>query len=72
MNREQHLQWCKDRALEYVATGDMLNAFSSFLSDMSKHKETANHLALEMGTMLMLGGHLRDKQSMTNWINGFN
>lgn len=71
MNRNEHLNWCKERALEYVKKGDNNNAFASFQSDMSKHPETANHLALSMGTMLLIGGHLQTSQQMEpldNWI----
>lgn len=72
MNRAEHLQWCKDRALEYVKRGDTQQAFASFGSDMSKHTETANHLALELGSMLFFGGHLSTEDKMRRWINGFN
>lgn len=71
-NRADHLEWCKQRANEYVERDDLSNAFASFQSDMEKHKETSNHLALEMGTMLLLGGHLSTQQQMREWINGFN
>lgn len=72
MNRTEHLQWCKDRAIEYVKAGDLKNAFASFQSDMTKHPETANHLVLQMGTMLLLGGHLSTIYEMEQWINGTN
>ena len=72
MNRSEHLQWCKDRANEYVENNDMKNAFTCFQSDMGKHPETANHLALEMGTMMLLSGHLSNTRQMKEWINGFN
>jgi len=72
MNRAEHLQWCKDRALDYVKQNDLTNAFASFQSDMTKHPETDGHMALEMGTMLLLGGHLSTAQQMENWIVGFN
>ncbi len=72
MDRTEHLQWCKDRALEYVEAGDMQQAFASFSSDMSKHPDTANHAALQLGTALFSGGHLNTKVEMEKWINGFN
>lgn len=72
MNRSEHLEWCKQRANEYIENNDMTNAFASFQSDMTKHTETSNHLALEMGTMLLLGGHLSTQHQMKDWINGFN
>lgn len=72
MNRSEHLQWCKDRANAYIEENDMPQAFASFQSDMSKHPETENHLALEMGTMLLLSGNLSFDHQMRDWINGFN
>jgi hypothetical protein len=71
-DRVEHLQWCKDRANEYVDSGDMKNAFLSFQSDMSKHEETADHIALQMGTMLLLSGNLDNDHQMRSWIDGFN
>lgn len=72
MTREEHLQWCKDRAIEYVEKNELQNAFTSFHNDMCKHPETANHSALELGTMLMIFGHLSTPFKMKEWINGFN
>lgn len=72
MNRSEHLQWCKDRALAYVKQNDMVSAFASFQSDMTKHPETNGHMALELGTMLLLSGHLSTAKQMSDWINGFN
>jgi len=72
MDRAEHLQWCKDRALEYIKTGDPNGAFASFSSDMSKHSETANHSALKLGSMLFFGGHLNTVSKMEKWIEGFN
>ena len=71
-SRENHLKWCKERANEYVDRGDLTNAFASFLSDMGKHPETENHLALKLGMTLLLGGHLSTPSQMKEWIDGFN
>jgi len=70
--RSEHLDWCKGRALSYVEQGNLPDAFASFQSDMTKHPETANHLALQLGTMLLLSGNLSNSQQMKNWILGFN
>jgi len=72
MNREEHLQWCKDRAMVYVRNNDLKNAFASFASDMRKHPETSNHLALGIGTRLMMNGNLNSQSEMEKWILGFN
>ena len=73
MNRTEHLQWCKDRAIEILdRTGDTAEAYASFGSDMSKHPETANHSAIALGLMLMLGGANNTPDEMRKFINGFN
>lgn len=72
MNRAEHLQWSKERALTCVDNGDITNAFASFQSDMMDHKETSGHLALTIGMSLMLSGNLSSPADMTNWIKGFN
>jgi len=71
-NRTEHLDWCKQRANEYVDRNDLMNAYASFQSDMGKHPETANHIALELGTMLLISGNLSTAHQMREWINGFN
>lgn len=40
MTRQEHLDWCKKRALEYLDRGDVVNAVTSMMSDMQKHPET--------------------------------
>lgn len=72
MNRSEHLQWCKDRALKYLETNDNTEAYASFLSDMSKHVGTSRHKALEIGAILMFSGALNRPDQMKQWIEGFN
>lgn len=70
--REEHLKWCKERALEYVERGDMTNAMASMASDLKKHDETANHAGITMGMMMLMGGHLSIPHDMRKFIDGFN
>ena len=73
MNRGEHLQWCKDRAIEILdRTGDTGEAYASFCSDMNKHDKTREHSAITLGVMLMLGGHNNTVHEMKKFINGFN
>ncbi len=72
MTRDEHLAWCKKRALEYCDQGDVTNAFASFASDMNKHPETENHPFLEIGLQLMMIGELSSTAKMREFINGFN
>jgi hypothetical protein len=72
MTRADHLAWCKKRALEYADRGDTNQAFASMTSDLRKHPETEGHSAIQLGMMLMIGGHLSTAQQMRKFIEGFN
>lgn len=71
-SRSEHLAWCKRRALEYVDAGDLPQAYASMASDLGKHPETENHVAIEIGTMMSLGGMLNTPHDMRRFIEGFN
>ena len=72
MTREEHLAWCKERALEYVDRNDLDNALVSMLSDLGKHEETENHIAIQLGVMMQMGGQLGTSEQMRKFIEGFN
>lgn len=72
MDRQEHLKWCKKRALEYCDTGDTKNAFASMVSDLGKHPETADHSGIELGVRLLVAGHLSTITKMREFIEGFN
>lgn len=68
--REEHMIWCKMRALEYVDRDDCHNAVASMVSDISKHEETSDKTGMlsMMGTMEISKG----AEAVRRWINGFN
>lgn len=68
MSRDEHLEWCKQRAREYLATGNWADAVVSMLSDLSKHPETAK--SLDVAQVLMFG--VDDLPSAREFIEGFN
>lgn len=70
--RAEHLQWCKDRALEYSARGDYQNALASMMSDIDKHPETQGHKGNEIGTLMLLNGMLNNRADVDRFINGYN
>lgn len=70
--RQEHLEWCKQRALEYADKGDAASAMASMTSDLNAHPETKGHAAIELGLMLLLGGHLSAPAEMRKFIEGFN
>lgn len=71
MTRTEHLQWCKDRALQYLP-GTPEQAFASMASDLQKHPETEGHIGVQLGMMQMMTGMLKDHESMRRFIEGFN
>lgn len=68
MTRAEHLAWCKQRAMEYVAAGDYDQAVASMLSDLGKHPETAS--AQKTGFLMI--GMVRDQRTATEFVQGFN
>jgi hypothetical protein len=71
-DRAEHLQWCKDRALEYVELGDSHNAIASMLSDLNRHPHTIpSQTVIDTAmTDFIIRGQLTT-QRVTDWINGF-
>lgn len=74
MTRAEHLQWAKNRALEYIDEGRPDLAFTSFASDVTKHPDTLDLIDViqALGAPLLLTGHLRSPANMRKWINDFN
>ena len=72
MDRNEHLDWCKKRALEYVDAGDFAQAFTSMASDLGKHPDTAGHLGIELGMGLLMIGKLSTDAETRKFIHGFN
>jgi hypothetical protein len=74
MERKEHLEWAKKRALEYLDAGDAKNAFASMTSDVRKHPEMENHAGIELGILMAMGiqGWASDPAEIRRWINGFN
>jgi hypothetical protein len=71
MNRDEHLTWARQRALEYVGLGQMENALASMTSDAMKHPDTRTMCTTER----LHAGHLavveRDLDALRAWIEGW-
>lgn len=70
----EHMQWCKDRALEYADQGDVANAMASLGSDLAKHTETAGsaHIVAELMMPLAMMGEFERPGELRKFIEGFN
>lgn len=67
--RAEHIEWCKVRAREYLALGDIQNAIASLLSDMSKREDTRVNPYLAMaGLNAVLSNSMADAK---RFIEGF-
>ena len=73
MTRDEHLEWCKKRALEYLDHNDPRQAFTSMMSDLRKHPELENHVGGRIGVgFMMLQGWIDNPVEVRRWIVGFN
>ena len=71
MTREEHLKWCKDRAIaEMDFTKDPKQAVVSMMSDIRKHPETASDALMMLCTVQLMRPMTR--QQAVEFINGFN
>ncbi len=70
MNASEHFDWCIERAEEYLNHGDANGAFSSFLSDMTKHEGTESIISPELGVIGMFEV-LHGVEAVRKWIKGF-
>lgn len=67
--RVEHLEWAKQRALEYVIEGELALALSSFGSDMNKHDDLKISSAdYTRGVEAVTSGR---PALVKQWINGF-
>jgi hypothetical protein len=73
MPRDEHLEWAKKRALEYLDAGELANAFTSMCSDVRKHPELEDHPGLLIGAgFLLVPGWASNREELRRWIVGFN
>jgi len=73
MTRQEHIEWCKKRALDSLYyDGNLVAALASMGSDLSKHPETENHPGIRLGMELFARGELNTGDKMQKFILGFN
>jgi hypothetical protein len=74
MNRQEHIEWAKTRALQELEADPHgrgpLNAISSITSDLREHPDTADHSGIILTTMLAMNGHLGTAAQVRDHING--
>jgi hypothetical protein len=71
LTREEHLAWCKRRALEYVDAGALRHAVASMAADLKTHPDTdspALNALVMIGMMYVTDG---DRVAVQRWIESF-
>lgn len=71
MTRHEHLEWCKNRAHEYLDKGDLANAIASMLSDLNKHVETKLSKGSPLSQLGMMTVMNHDMNGAKRFIDGF-
>jgi hypothetical protein len=67
--RDEHLEWCKERARAYLDRGELLDAVTSMGSDLDQHPETGCNAY--MGLLGALRAKDGDVRGVREWIEGF-
>lgn len=69
--RDEHLAWCRRRALELVEADDLMGAFASMMHDLMQHPETeglARPSSWHGGGLQAVAG---GPNCVRKWIEGF-
>ncbi len=70
MTRDEHIKWCKARALALVETGDLGHTFGRLMNDINNHPKTQGHVVITRGLTLMMTGRLDTQAEMRELIKG--
>lgn len=69
MTRDEHLAWCKQRALEYLPANPA-QAVASMTSDLNKHEDFRTP-SIQSLTMLGMFAVMDGPIATREWIEGF-
>lgn len=79
MTRQEHIRWCKERAIKeydyYSKTGPKdasRNGMISMMSDINKHPDTNQESFKSLCIMQLMTKPNMSRQEFVNFINGFN
>ena len=72
MTRKEHLEWCKERANEFLDRGDVVNGITSMLCDLNKHEETQLDGASALSGLALMYAMNNDLIGAKHFVEGFN
>jgi hypothetical protein len=69
MDRAEYLEWCKQRARDYLKIGDDAQAVASMLSDMGQRDDCkVDPILAQLGIIALIN---RDHAAVARFIEGF-
>ena len=71
-SREEHLAWCKSRAIEILDAGDIKGAVASMVSDLGKWEQPLYDQALLDFLTMDAIFFCKTPAQVKHWIEGFN
>jgi hypothetical protein len=73
LSREEWLEKSKAKALDLleIKEDDPKASLSLFFSELCKHKELKNHMAIELGIRMIMNDVLKDKNEIRSFIEDF-
>jgi hypothetical protein len=71
MTRDEHIEWCKARAREYLDAGDVVNAIASKMTDVTQHPETTQVLSPTLTSFGMMAAQNNDLAAARRFVEGF-
>jgi hypothetical protein len=70
MTWEEHLAWCKSRALAHVDRGDLEEAVLSMATDIQTHPENSIHQAT-LEALVTAATFEWHRDGVRRWVEGF-
>ena len=71
MNREDHLEWAKERAHQFVRFGDLQGAVNSMSTDLMKHPEFDKENVAFKANAASFFAVADGNRAVTAWIDGW-
>lgn len=72
-SRDEHLKWCKERALELLKAGDLQGAVGSMVSDLQKWTGGQMYDPMLLAFLNMDGVlFCKTPEQVKRWVEGFN
>ena len=71
MTRDEHIAWCKKRAIEYVEAGNLSHAVANMASGLKTHPDTDNPALNGQAMIDMMYVADGDNAAVQRWIQRF-